>query len=210
MISRKISVVLLLFALLFIFCSITFAAQEILDKPESFGSGILFVSGVSTQSYDFISQPSGYGKQRRSNWCWAAAIQMVLNFHGTYISQEDIVNKLFGPTLPNVIAYDHHVLAALDGRGVKINPTMKTLIDELSDDNPLIVGLKGTSTTPGHIYVLTAIYYFFPAKTHPSYNSGHPLPVKFVLRDPWPYSPTRIEMSPEEFASRLNLCVKVN
>jgi hypothetical protein len=52
-----------------------------------------FVAGVNTEQFNYVAANS---RQRANNWCWAACIQMVLNYHGLYITQEDIVRQCYG------------------------------------------------------------------------------------------------------------------
>jgi len=47
-------------------------------------------------------------------WYWAASIQMVLNYHGLYVTQEQIVQRVFGLPL-DTPAYLQHILYALTG-----------------------------------------------------------------------------------------------
>jgi hypothetical protein len=47
----------------------------------------LFVAGVQSGEFDYFASPNQNGRQRQANWCWAASIQMVLNYHGLYVSQ---------------------------------------------------------------------------------------------------------------------------
>jgi hypothetical protein len=131
---------------------------------------------------------------------------MVLNYHGLYVTQEQIVNKCFGG-LYDVPGGDFQMFTALNGwayntRGGASNiytnnyPTNANEIQSLLANNwPLIVGLnKGTSI--GHAYVLTAIYY---SLSYDNYGNLIVIPDKVVLRDPWPYNNSRQEMSWEDF-----------
>lgn len=44
----------------------------------------LTVVGIPTDSFNKV-----YATQRNSEWCWAASIQMILNYYGINIAQED-------------------------------------------------------------------------------------------------------------------------
>ncbi len=163
-----------------------------------------FSAGVNTQNFDYIAS---IGKQRADNWCWAACIQMVLNYHGLYVTQEQIVTKCKGG-LYNAPGGTQDMLAALNGwayntRGGASNiytnnySTNANEIQVLLANNwPLIVGLNRGQTI-GHAYVLTAIYYSLSKD-----NLGNlvVIPDKVVLRDPWPENSSRQEMSWEEFS----------
>ena len=57
-----------------------------------------FVAGVPTEEFVHFAAPEGAGRQKMENWCWAACIQMVLNYHGLYVDQKDVVARVFkGP-----------------------------------------------------------------------------------------------------------------
>ena len=172
-----------------------------------------YSAGVNTQTFNYFSS---FGKQRADNWCWAACVQMVLNYHGLYITQEQIVAKCFG-NLYNKPGGPREMFIALNGwaynnRGgmskVYTNsyPTNAIEIQQLLANNwPLIVGLN-YGTTVGHAYVLTAIYYSI------SYdNRGNQIiiPDKVVLRDPWPGKQSRQEMSWNDFTKYVVSIYKV-
>lgn len=172
-----------------------------------------WVVGVPTDKFAHFAAPEGSGRQRMQNWCWAACIQMVLNWHGLYVSQEDIVKRIFGVMIDRP-AQPHEILSALSGwapdtRGsysaiqadpVYINP--QTVLHDLEYRWPLIVGL----TTPqggGHAYVMTAAYYYEdPAQG--------PVIFRVVLRDPYPTNNSRIEMDMREFAARCTFATRVH
>ncbi len=148
------------------------------------------------------------------NWCWAACIQMVLNYHGLYVTQEQIVTRVYGAAVDRP-ATPAEIIAALSGwapdtRGrwseiiadpYNIEP--ETVIDDLTRRWPLIVGLAGPNPQiPGHAYVLTAAYYYLD-------EYGDPQIYRVVLRDPYPTSPSRIEMPIDEFVERLEFATRV-
>ncbi|GAB4407439.1 MAG: hypothetical protein OHK0039_09930 [Bacteroidia bacterium] len=159
-----------------------------------------YVAGPPSQEIQFIA-----ASQRCQNWCWAACIQMVLNYHGLYVTQEQVVQKVYGG-LPCLPGNAQHILAGLSGwapdargrysqiyaqHGVWGGPD---IVDNLSRRWPIIVGLQNPEGG-GHAYVLTAIFYSVDAWNNPLID-------KVVLRNPWPSSPSREEMSWQEFVSR--------
>ena len=164
-----------------------------------------YSAGVNTQTFNYISS---IGKQRADNWCWAACIQMVLNYHGLYITQEQVVNKCFGG-LHDKPGGSVEMFTALNGwayntRGGVSNiyandyPTNVYEIQYLLANNwPLIVGLN-YGTDVGHAYVLTAIYY---SLSYDGYGNVIIIPDKVVLRDPSPGSSSRQEMSWADFST---------
>lgn len=172
-----------------------------------------YSAGANTQTFNYFSS---FGKQRADKWCWAACIQMVLNYHGLYITQEQIVAKCFG-TLYNKPGGPREMFIALNGwaynnRGgmskIYTNnyPTNANEIQQLLAYNwPLIVGLN-YGTNIGHAYVLTAIYY---SVSYDSRGNQIIIPDKVILRDPWPGSPSRQEMSWNNFTKYVVSIYKV-
>jgi hypothetical protein len=154
----------------------------------------LFAVGVPTEEFEYYAAPQNSGRQRQTNWCWAACIQMVLNYHRVRVSQEEIVARCFG-TLIDRPAEPQVILAALNGWGVQANGTpviisaspffMKwsEILNDLSYHQPLIVGFR----TPqgGHACVLTAASFTVdPYTNEPEFQS-------IVIRDPWPRNQSR-------------------
>ncbi|MCS7081137.1 MAG: hypothetical protein NZ585_13950 [Chloracidobacterium sp.] len=172
----------------------------------------LFVAGVPSGAFEFYAAPEQDGRQRQANWCWAACIQMTLNYHGLYVTQEQIVARVFGG-LVDAPAGPHEILAALSGwapdrRGsfsaVYADPYVwhgAQIIQDLAYRWPLIVGLARPGAI-GHAYVLTAVVYSVGPY-------GEPILHRVVLRDPWPGSPSRVEMSWQEFQARVQFAARV-
>lgn len=167
-----------------------------------------FVAGVRTDRFQFLA---AQGSQHRSNWCWAACVQMVLQYHGLRVTQEQIVQKVYG-RLVDAPAGPQQVMYALNGwvpdtrghraqvRATSYGINEQTLIQDLSDARPLIVGLQGM---PGnHAFVLTAIYF-----VRDPY--GHLQPTGVVLRDPWPGNQSRQEWPWQQFTSRCTFVARV-
>ena len=78
--------------------------SKLVAKVALIGTALFFLSTWSfvRQAYgEYIGIPSvqmNYmaAAQRNSQWCWAAAIQMVLNYYGVNILQEQIVARTYG------------------------------------------------------------------------------------------------------------------
>ena len=151
-------------------------------------------------------------RQRNTNWCWAACIQMVLNYQGVDVSQETIVEKVFGYKADRP-ANAYTIAVAVRGNWpgrVQIsshvdNPrtvTANAFIEDLTYKYPLIVGLRMPGQDVGHAYVLTGISF-----TEDMYNNKKPIEV--ILRDPWPSNPSRLKMSWSEFYSRCHTVVHI-
>ncbi|WP_159064971.1 papain-like cysteine protease family protein [Thaumasiovibrio subtropicus] len=167
----------------------------------------LFVAGVPSDQFEFFASPSQNGRQRQANWCWAASVQMVLNYHGLYVAQEQVVQRIYGtqidrPANPKQIV---HALSgwAPDNRGryssIHANPytySGSQIVQDLANRWPLIVGLSNPNGGIGHAVVLTGVYYSVD-------NFNNPIFRRVVIRDPWPGSPSKQEMSWNEFQSRL-------
>jgi ABC-type bacteriocin/lantibiotic exporter with double-glycine peptidase domain len=166
----------------------------------------LYVAGVPSEQFEYYAAPSQAGRQRQTNWCWAATVQMVLNYHGLYVKQEEIVQRIYGAQIDRP-ASPAQILAALSGwapdtRGryssIQASPytiSASQIVQDLSNRWPLIVGLK-TAKGGGHAVVLTAIYYSIDQRNNPVFQ-------RVVIRDPWPGHPSRQELTWTEFQNRL-------
>jgi hypothetical protein len=171
-----------------------------------------FVAGVFSGEFEFFAAPQQQGRQRQQNWCWAATTQMVLNYHGLYVTQEQVVTRIFGKLVDSP-AEPKQILTALSGwapdtRGrfsqIFANTYLlqgSDLVRDLAFKWPLIVGLKQPGQI-GHAYVLTAVFYAVGQQNEPIFD-------KVVLRDPWPGNPSRIEMPWQEFQSRVLFLARV-
>jgi len=180
--------------------------SEVIQLGENY-----FAAGVYTDEFEYYAAPSSSGRQRQSNWCWAACIQMVLNYHGVVVTQEQIVERIFGDQI-NTTADPSTIIYALNGWGVDIygnpvtihaspyNLTGPNLVTYLAYKWPLIVGLDLGET--GHAFILTAVYYSVDENNYPYFHT-------VVLRDPWPENPSRIELTWDEFISRLIFATSV-
>ena len=172
-----------------------------------------FSCGVPTQEFEFMRvQSVNGGEQIQSNWCWAACVQMVLNYHGLYVTQLNAVTRIYGSPYVNQPANEQQILRALSGwaadtRGryssihaVGGYTTLDEILRGLSGKWPLIIGLRNQGSI-GHACVLTGIYY---------YSDGNSIiPEKVVIRDPWPQNPSRQELSCGEFQQRQFMILKV-
>lgn len=166
------------------------------------------MAGIPSHEFSYSA-----ARQRSQNWCWAATIQMVLNYHGLYVSQEQVVARIFGGRLPDAPGSPTQIMQALSGwapdaRGrysgitaTTFIPDPATIVRDLQRRWPLIVGLRGE--TIGHAYVLTAVQY----EQDP--YSGRVYPTHAVLRDPWPASPSRQVIPWETFERRVQFAARV-
>ena len=180
------------------------------DVPDSveLGSGVWeiepnhYAAGIPAEEFEFCAAPRHHGRQRQANWCWAACIQMVLNWHGLYVTQEDVVARLFGAT-PDAPATPDQVIALLSGwlpdsrgrtSGIRAEPLSQDpaqVIADLSWRWPYIVGLKGSGAI-GHVVVWSAVTYTLDQNRHPQFTG-------VVVRDPSPASLSRQELAWGDF-----------
>jgi ABC-type bacteriocin/lantibiotic exporter with double-glycine peptidase domain len=172
----------------------------------------LFVAGVRTDQFAYFAAPESGGRQRQQNWCWAASVQMILNYHGLFVTQEQIVQRIYGGQI-DASAQPPQILTALSGwapdaRGrfsaIYASPytfSGSQIVQDLAKRWPLIVGLQNPGGG-GHAVVLTAVYYSVDQWNNPIFQS-------VVLRDPWPGNPSRQEMSWAEFQQRVTFMAHV-
>lgn len=197
-ISQIITKFFLIFTLLF--CAASNAEIQRLGQN-------YFVAGILTDQFEFFSSPNQHGRQRQANWCWAASVQMVLNYHGLYVAQEQVVQRIYGAQVDSP-ADSRQILQALtgwapDARGryssIHANPYTHSagqIVQDLANRWPLIVGLRNPNGGIGHAVVLTAVFYSVDQFNNPILDA-------VVIRDPWPGNPSRQKISFNEFQSRL-------
>jgi len=169
-----------------------------------------WVAGLLTVNIDRLAAPGTLGRQRRENWCWAASVQMVLNLDGVAVTQEQVVQRIYGGDIDRG-GTPLQIMNALSGWGFTFNgrpailwPRQLTsypdMIEDLSLGWPLIVGLKNPDGS-GHAEVITAV-------TYSQGPNGVPIFQTVVLRDPWPFNPSRVEMPWSQFAARVTFIVR--
>lgn len=170
--------------------------------------------GISENEFSSIAS---FGKQHSMNWCWAACIQMILNYNAIPVLQEQIVKRTLGklvdkPADPNIM------FRALNGWEVDVygnkvlvssnfySTDTKEITTFLATKKPLIVGLRQQGTNIGHAYVLIGMFYetVFKNNGDVSYK-----PHSVLLVDPWPGNNSIKDISWGDFADRLNVSYKV-
>lgn len=150
-------------------------------------------------------------RQEEDCWCWAACVQMVLNYQGVKVDQETLVKRAKGHWVneggtANEIQKaangwnfgSHTIVARVDN---PLYVTAQTFIDDLIEKYPLIIGLDMPGQISGHAYVLTGISF---KKSGATYE-----PLEVILRNPWPSSPSRQKLSWSEFRRRVHTIVHV-
>lgn len=146
--------------------------------------------GIPREQFEFVASA-----QHNSQWCWAASIQMVLNYYGVNINQAQIVARSYGvgpmgqlPDWPgsfqtitanlNNWSIDNngtpYVVTAFLGGGA---PTPAILLEELNNRRPVIVAYQ-SGPNSGHAVVITAASY-----TPSPYG---PIVQSIIVRDPFP------------------------
>ena len=165
-----------------------------------------YIAGVSSKEFRFFA-----GRQKGNFWCWAASVQMVLNFHGLRVAQEDVVKKIYGLPI-DAPAGPMQVLAALSGWAPDVRGRFSSihasafvfgpmdLINTLAYRWPLVVGLNFGSIS--HACVLTAVDYSFDGFGQPVFNSA-------IIRDPWPKNPSRQVVPWMQFMNGIMFWAKV-
>jgi hypothetical protein len=170
--------------------------------------------GIPSSVLQARSCPETLGRQARSNWCWAACIQMVLNQHGLPVQQAQLVQRCFG-ALPDLPLTGPQILKALDGwsldqngrarvvSGDPVPPDNLSMVADLHAGNPLIVALRSPNGQGGHAYVLTGCDYYVD-------GLGQTQIQNLILRDPWPENLSRLEISAADFAARAMFATRVH
>jgi hypothetical protein len=168
----------------------------------------VYVAGIPTNEFRFVA-----ARQHASNWCWAAAIQMVLNYDGLAVTQEQVVARIFGDSMPDEPAEPEDILDALSGWAPQFNgrpaeivatPYVyqpSDIVNDLASHWPIIVGLRNPEGG-GHVFVLTAVTYNVDPTNQPAFRT-------VVLRDPWPTHESRIQIPWSVFSSRVGFFARV-
>lgn len=168
-----------------------------------------FVAGIS--SIEFF-QVASLGRQRCPEWCWAASSQMILNYHGLYVAQEQIVNKIFG-SLTCQGGTPDEIIEGLTGWAPDVRGRFSEIhsVAGLISPNDIVRSLAGkwpllicmdNGQGGGHAVVMTAVYYYMTPQ-------GNAVIDRVVLRDPWPDNPSRQEMPWAQFAYRVRDIIRV-
>src|SRR5260370_10512080 len=119
--------------------------------------------GIPTPVADFVA-----AAQAQDMWCWAACIQMILNFYGIPITQDEIVTRVYGYPI-NEPATDDVISASLNGWGINAQgrrfvvrsyvasgpPTAPVLTRELINGRPILLAFHSGASI-GHAVVITA------------------------------------------------------
>lgn len=142
-------------------------------------------------------------QQQKTNWCWAASIQMVLFYNHIIVEQPEIVQRTVGANyngeIPNLGGSVQMISNNLNkwqldivGRQTSITsdfiphaPSAEEMIENLKKQQPIYLSYKSSLST-NHAIVITSCRYIETAK-------GYEI-LDFTVRDPWP--------SPENLATK--------
>ncbi|MBV8630134.1 MAG: C39 family peptidase [Silvibacterium sp.] len=141
--------------------------------------------GISTGQFNYFA-----AAQQQNEWCWAASVQMILNYYGIPASQQEIVTRTYGVPV-DAPGSDAAISSALNGLGRTVGgqvhtirsssgpglPPPAVLIDELNQQHPILIAFM-SGPNSGHAVVVTAASFV-------STPMG-PQVVSLVVRDPWP------------------------
>ena len=146
--------------------------------------------GIPRESFNYF-----LALQHNSNWCWAASLQMIFNYYGVNITQEQIVGRSYGVdpggNLPNWAGSFEVITANLNNWNIDNNgrqyavmatygegpPDPLYMIRQLEAQHPVLIGYQSGPYSM-HAVVITACSYI------ETYNG--PIIQTVVVRDPWP------------------------
>lgn len=155
--------------------------------------------------------------QQREEWCWAAAVSMVLDYQGIALSQCQVLRSLGRDCNSEEAQLGSRSSILNSLSGLQFNrferpsavtaTTLATgngtpLIEDLATNWPPIVGLNARRDRPGHVYVLTGIEYSWKPGT---WNT--PVIWEVQLYDPW--DGQYVSMSGSEFDELFDFAARV-
>jgi hypothetical protein len=147
-------------------------------------SGLIY-AGIPREQFDSVA-----AAQQMDEWCWAASVQMILQYYGIPVTQQEIVDRVFGESV-DLGANEQIISEALNGWAFTANgqrviirsawaagpPPPTVLVREMSLRHPMLFTfVKGPST--GHAIVVTAVGY--------NNTPAGPYVQNLIFRDPSP------------------------
>jgi len=155
--------------------------------------------GLPEDAVERLMDPRFTGRQRGSQWCWAACISMVCAYHGVNYTQEAIVYDIKGRlrdeggTVAEMLLAMSASALQPNGQPLRLVPDVvrgiEDVVHDLEKGQPIIVLIQPPRQTLGHAVVLTAI------------EVGPGGDCRFVIRDPSPHVPSRSIYSLDQFMS---------
>ncbi|VVQ10808.1 C39 family peptidase [Pseudomonas fluorescens] len=150
-------------------------------------------ASAKTVGLDTLKVDESFKFQQDPVWCWAATIQMALNYYGFNVTQADIVSKTFGAAVSstgNWIQMTNNLnYLGVSTNGKKIlvsatvysgSPSSEAIINHLKNKKPIIMAFNNPSTFTGHAILITGVDYHFSGK--------NAVIDKLIIRDPFPYN----------------------
>lgn len=151
-----------------------------------------------------------FHRQYKDNWCWAACVQMVLDYYGLFVSQSRIVERTYGDDY-DFTANKNNIISALNGwhiNGYTVRASFeryknaKALIDAIANGQPLIIGLNEQYASTGHAYLLTHIFFTRDFQ-------GNMTPSRVVVVNPANSGDLEESLDWTEFYKRINTVITV-
>ena len=95
-------------------------------------------------------------RQQKDNWCWAACVQMMMDYEGETVSQADVARYVFGSVVDRT-ASGNQIASSLNGwRGLYWKNLRERdgdkIAEALVNGSPLMIGLGE------HAYILTHLF----------------------------------------------------
>lgn len=122
--------------------------------------------GIPTAQFNFVS-----AAQLHTDWCWAASVQMVLNWYNIPVTQSDVVNRILGKPVDATVSEDAIAVAlsgtAWDRRKREVHmhadrlrgvPASSLLVSELNARHPMLITFWSAKNML-HAVVLTGAEY---------------------------------------------------
>lgn len=120
--------------------------------------------GIPTSQFNFVA-----ATQAQTEWCWAASVQMILNWYNVPVKQSDVVNRIYHRAVDAAASEDAITVAlsgtAYDRRGRKVRlqaerrrgtPAAGELMSEMSLRHPMLVTVHSTRRML-HAVVVTSV-----------------------------------------------------
>ncbi len=120
--------------------------------------------GIPSARFNFVA-----ASQLETEWCWAASVQMVLNWYGVPVQQTQVVKRIYGKTVDSAASEDEIAVAlngtAINRQGQKVYlhakrktgaPPTALLIREMSAEHPMLITVHSTKSML-HAVVITSV-----------------------------------------------------
>ncbi|MHB1686077.1 MAG: C39 family peptidase [Ignavibacteriaceae bacterium] len=137
---------------------------------QSTGRSQLVYTGIEKEKVEPV-----YSERLNPEWCWAASVQLILNYYGAKVSQEDIIKRSFSVRDPygelpawsknfdkvsdklnRWVIWYKRVKYIVSVKFVRGAPSPETLMSELKNNYPVIMA-DSDSTNGMHAVICTAV-----------------------------------------------------